>query len=184
MAASTAAVPLIVYVDNVILHDDVSEYSITEITQETLLLLSTVLVLVTAWRRADTRGFLMLVGGFFACMLIRELDFLFDVIRHGFWVYPAILTAAGTIACAAAWRKSVLPAAAAYVGTRSCVYMTIGLLVVLLLSRLFGSGRLIWSDIIATDQYKTLYKTIIQEGLELFGYIFVFYASCLLARKR
>ncbi|MEN6459547.1 MAG: hypothetical protein ABFC63_11540 [Thermoguttaceae bacterium] len=182
LAVLTAAVPLIVYVDNALLGNEVSEYSVTEIAQETLLLLSAILIFVQAWRHPEVRGFLVLVGGIFACMLIRELDFLCDMIHHGFWVYPALLTAAAALACAAVCRGTVLASLAAYTGTKSCIYMTIGLLIVLVLSRLFGSGHLIWSEFLATDHCKSLLKTVIQEGLELFGYVFVFYGSFLLTR--
>ena len=154
----------------------------TELLEDLLLLLSTTVFLAKAWGHFESRGFLVLVGGFFACMLIRELDFAFDVIHHGAWRYPAILTAAASIALAIACRKTVLAPMAAYVDTKSCIYVSIGLLIVMVFGRLFGSGRLIWIDIMGMD-YKGVYKTIIQEGLELFGYVFVSYGSCLLPRE-
>lgn len=35
----------------------------------------------------------MLVGGFFLCMLIREMDFAFDALWHGAWVWFALAVA-------------------------------------------------------------------------------------------
>lgn len=39
---------------------------------------------------ATQRGLYILVAGFISVMLIRELDTLFDMVWHGFWVYPAL----------------------------------------------------------------------------------------------
>jgi hypothetical protein len=182
LAALTAAVPLIIYVDSVICGNGVSEYSMTELMEDVLLLLAAIMFFTEAWRRPLSRGFFVLVGGFFACMLIRELDFAFDVIRHGAWLYVALLTAMASVALAIACRTTVFAPMAAYADTKSCIYVSIGLLIVMVFSRLFGSGRLIWTDIMGTD-YKSVYKAIIQEGLELFGYVFVGYGSCLLPRE-
>jgi hypothetical protein len=70
----------------------------------------------------------------------------------------------------------------AYLGSKSWIYVTIGLLIVLVLSRLFGSGWLIWNAVMG-EGYRAEYKAIIQEGLELFGYIFIFYGSWLLPER-
>ena len=56
-------------------------------------------------------------------------------------------------------------------------YIFIGLLIIIVFSRAFGTGSL-WHDIMG-DDYDTLYKNIIQEGLELFGYGLVLYGSML-----
>lgn len=45
----------------------------------------------------------------------------------------------------------------------------------MIFSRIFGSGTL-WKDVM-NDDYHHIYKTIIQEGLELFGYVFLFIGS-------
>jgi hypothetical protein len=108
LAMTAASVPLIVYIDSVVLGDGVSELSITEIAQEVLLLLSAFLFFVAAIRHPESRGFFVLVGGFFIAMLVRELDFLFDVIHHGSWLYAAISTTAASIAkimtqCSGRW---------------------------------------------------------------------------------
>lgn len=182
LAVLTAAVPLIVYVDSVVLGNGVSEYSMTELLEDVLLLFAAVEFLVEAWERPDARGFLVLAGGFFACMLIRELDFLFDMVHHGFWLYPALVTAVASVVVAIMYRRTVLAPMAAYADTKSCIYVSIGVLIVIVFSRLYGSGRLIWSDIMGTN-YRAEYKTIIQEGLELFGYVFISYGVCLLPRK-
>jgi hypothetical protein len=182
LAMAATSVPLIVYIDSVVLGDGVSECSITEIAQEVLLLLSAVVFFVAATRHPESRGFFVLVGGCFATMLVRELDFLFDVIHHGAWLYAAISTTAASIAVAFTNRDTVFEPMVAYLGSKSWIYVTIGLLIVLVLSRLFGSGRLIW-NVVMGGGYRAEYKAIIQEGLELFGYIFIFYGSWLLPER-
>jgi hypothetical protein len=182
LATAAASVPLVVYIDSVVLGDGGSERSITEIVQETLLLLAAVVFFVAAIRHPESRGFFVLVGGFFAAMLVRELDFLFDVIHHGAWFYAAILTTVASIAVALVNRDTVFGPMVAYLGSKSWIYVTIGLLIVFVLSRLFGSGRLIWNAVMNGD-YRAEYKAIIQEGLELFGYVFIFYGAWLLPER-
>ncbi len=182
LAALTVAAPMVVYIDVVQLGlDGIPEVSATEILEETLFLISAVLFLIEARRRPEARGFLTLVGGFFGCLLFRELDFLFDDISLGFWMFPAFLTLAVSVAYAMVYRKTILPGFAAFADSRSCIYISIGLLIVIVYSRMFGSGRLLWEKVMGAD-YKIAYKSIIQEGLELYGYTFIFYGSCLLRR--
>lgn len=182
LAALTVAAPLIVYVDVVLLGlDGIPEISVTEISEEALFFISAVLFLVEARRRPEARGFLVLVGGFFGCLLFRELDFLFDDISRGFWMLPTFLTLAASLTYAMVHRKTILPGFAAFADSRSCVYISIGLLIVILYSRMFGSGQLLWEKIMG-PAYRSIYKSIIQEGIELYGYTFIFYGSCLLRR--
>jgi hypothetical protein len=46
---------------------------------------------------------------------------------------------------------------------------------VLVFSRVFGTGSL-WRAIML-DEYQNLYKSVIQEGLELFGYLLIAYGT-------
>ena len=75
-----------VYIDVAWMNDALHETSFTEATQEALLAIVAILFFMAARQRPDQRGALTLVGGFYMCMLIRELDFLFDMIHHGSWV--------------------------------------------------------------------------------------------------
>lgn len=175
------AVPLALFVDCRMSGHGIREASITEISQETLILLAAVLFWREARRSPSSRGFLILAGGFFACMFIRELDFVFDEVCHGFWLCPAILTALASVAVALAYRQTILSSMADFFASRSSVYVSIGLLIVFVFSRLFGSHWL-WGEAMGAD-YKSDYKSIIQEGLELFGYGFIFFGAHLLRRE-
>lgn len=166
-----------VYIDIVVMGHELADRSVTEDIQEILILLSALMLLYGAWRLPASRGFLVLVAGFFACMLIREFDELLNSISHGFWIYPALLIAIVSIGWAIVCRDTVLVPMAAFIGTRAYYNILFGLLVVLIFSRIFGSGNLLWTDIMGED-FHWVYRSAIQEGLELFGYIFIAYGSC------
>lgn len=174
--------PLFLAIDIVILGDDVSETSLTEISQEALLLTSSLLFALGAWKHQTQRGFFILAAGLFGCMFVRELDGLLDNVSKGFWLWPALLVAAASIGSAAIfWRDTVLGPLAAFIDTKPYLHILFGLIVVLVFSRIFGSGALILEHV---PGYSQLLKTAIQEGLELFGYIFIAYGSSLLLRHR
>lgn len=159
-----------------------SENTVIQYTQESLILLSAILFSLSAWRRPESRGVLVLVAGLFGCMFIRELNNLLDNIASGFWVYPAVLLAATCIVYARYCGSAVLVPMAKYTQTRSYIYLSIGLLIVLLFSRVFGSGSL-WRELMMSD-YQVGYKKIIQEVLELQGYVLIAYGSWLAYRNK
>ncbi|WP_020682820.1 hypothetical protein [Marinobacterium rhizophilum] len=169
--------PLALLLDTVILNDEVSEFSATELSQEFLLLCSCVIFWRLSVRRPSGRGFYTLVAGFFSCMFIREQDALFDLISHGFWVYPATLTALTTLLLAASQRRSILPAMAAATRSMTFNYILTGLAILLFFSRVMGTGSL-WA-LVLPEVDEALIKNSIQESLELLGYILIFYGTLL-----
>jgi len=177
LAIPLTIVPFLVFIDVSVLKNGVGEISVTEFTQETLLATSAAIFFYRAWRKPEMRGFLILVAGFFTCMLIRELDVFFDYIWHGFWFWPAILTAGACIAGALfPWRNSVIRPMADFIETNAYMHILIGLLTVLVFSRIFGSGNLLWKDILGAG-YSSNFRSAIQEGIELYGYVFIAYGS-------
>ncbi len=168
-------VPVLAVVDAQLIGSAPSEASATEIAQELLLLISAGLFLSTAVRSIEMRPILLLASGFFATMLVRELDHFWDKVTHGFWVFPAVLVAALAIISAFQQQASVLSSWAKYARTRSYLQVSMGLLIILVLSRTFGS-QVIWRPILGNGDVP-LTKTVIQEGLELFGYLFVFWGA-------
>ncbi len=172
-----AAVPAIVLMDTVIIGHGIGETSITELMQATLILLSALIFAVSAWQHPQARGCLVLVAGFFGCMFIRECDYFLDKIAHGFWFYPALLLACGAIAYALHYRHTIVSPMAAYIDEKYHTYITIGLLILLVYSRLLGTG-ILWREVMNED-YQSLYKSVVQEGLELLGYVLIAYGSVL-----
>lgn len=175
--------PAMVYIDLNILKIGMQEFSFTEISQTFFLFLSIYFYFKISIAYKDQRGFYLLVSGFFACMLIREQDTYFDMINHGFWVYPAILVALFTIGFVfLRCRDSVLLPMANYVGTPSYYILVISLVIILVFSRVFGSGNLIWQPVMG-EAYLPVYKNVIQEGLELFGYILLMLSGFMLTKQ-
>ena len=176
------SIVLIIYIDTVIFDHGVSELSLTEITQEGLIFVSAIIFFALSKNQPESRGFLVLCGGFFTVMLIRELDGFFDEIKHGFWVYPAIVVTLITLIYAHKSPGTVSGPLVHYFQTSPFVYITIGLMIAIFFSRIFGSS-IIWR-VVMGDNYMTGYKAIIQEGVELLGYAFVFYGSVMLWIRR
>ncbi len=170
-------VPVAIWADMRLFNDGYSEMPCSELSQEIFVLISAVIFAVEASRRAHARGFLILVAGFFACLLVREGDAYLDRwVFQSFWIWPAGLIAISAVACAVGCRETILKPMALFVGTKSQLFITIGLVVLLAYSRTMGSGEMFWKHIINGPDYQVV-KTAVQEGLELFGYLFICYGS-------
>ena len=145
------------------------EASVTELAQESLILAAAFLFGFTAWRRPELRSLLALFAGLFGCMFIRELDAMFDIVFHGFWLYPALLLAAGSVIYATRCTRMSISESRELLMTSPFRLVCFGLLTVLVISRVAGTGKL-WSFILDSESAGHFYKNIVQEGLELWGY--------------
>lgn len=169
----SAIVAYIAKLDLCILHNEMGETSLTELAQLALLVFTTTCFLSTVPRHPENRGFTILATGLFACMTFREMDGFFDPISTSFWTIPValVLLACATLVSPAPVRTTILPGAAAFLRARSSDLMLFGLLIVLVFSRLYTSGHLIWNKLLGPGQHCV--QTYFQEGLELFGYLFI-----------
>ncbi|MCO5062631.1 MAG: hypothetical protein M9963_11685 [Kiritimatiellae bacterium] len=175
---------LVTYIDLAIVGNRIGEVSVTEITQEAFLLATALTFAYGARRFPDRRGFFVLMAGFFGCALLRELDNFLDVVWHGFWVWPVSALALGAVGYVAIrCRDSVVGPMARFIGTRSYYFMLFGLVVLLVFSRTFGSGRLLWKSLMG-EAYVSAFNTVVQEGIELLGYICIVYGSVALWFRR
>lgn len=172
------------WLDLAVFHTEILEISFTEITQEFLLFACALLFWLTPGV-AEQRGFKIIAGGFFACLLMRELDGLFDPISHSAWCWPFSLIA--LVCCFKAFKAShradTFAALAAFTRTSAFGTMATGL-GVLVFSRVFGMGTL-W-HLILDEGYARLAKTAVEEGIELLTYSMWFAGSVefyLMARK-
>lgn len=173
------SIPFILLIDILIIGHGVQEVSLTELTQEALILISALLFVINVFRRPRSRGFLVLVASLFFCMFIREMDdFLNKMVFDGFWFWPATFLAAGSTTYSMTCKETILAPMADFFSAKSGLYIFFGLIILLGLSRSFGSGNLLWKHIMG-ENYRFLYKATIQEGLELFGYMLICYGSCL-----
>ncbi len=175
LAVMITAVPAIVALDIEIFLYRSSEVSLTELTQSVLIFLSAIMFGIIAWRQPNTRGWMVLVSGLFACMFIREMDFWLDKIYKGLWFYPAMFTAITVIMYSIRQKQAMLPTFVEFTSTRSYPYIMTGLLILLLFSRLFGTGSF-WQEVM-TENYHPVYNRVIQEGIELLGYVLIAFGS-------
>lgn len=167
----------ILYTDIFYLQNMIEEESLVEYTQSLSLTILTLMFSRHAYRSPQWRGGFVLITGFFLCMLIRESDAIFDnLIRHGSWAYFAITTALVCIIYAFTHRQSTIDGLAQFAKQKEFHSFIIGLLTVLLASRLIGYGGL-WRFILYND-YPHVVKNIIEETTELFGYLIMLF-SCL-----
>lgn len=151
----------------------------TEIFQSLLLLACSGIYFLEARRDASMRGAMLLAGGFFGCMLIREQDYYFDMLSHGCWKWPAIVLALLCIGAAARTPRATLAGLAAFVRRRAFPMLLTGVVIVLVYSRLFGMGSL-WHTLLPDVDARAA-KNAIEESSELLGYLLIF-ASTLLMR--
>ena len=172
-AIIAASVVSCIYLD-ITVHKNIVENSFVEYGQELLLLLTTAIFGSMAIKKRS--GGLWLVTGFFGCALLREFDAFFDMIVHGAWKYFALVVIAFVFF--KAWRlgkENTIATLAAFMKTRAFIFIFIGLLIVLVYSRLFGMGEL-WKAIMGIDFNRTV-KNVVEEGSELWGYALVFWGT-------
>lgn len=167
----------LVFIDVNWMNDALHETSFTEIFQEVLLAVIALMFFAQAARQESLRYSLLLMGGFFTCMLIREMDFLFDEIHHGAWVWFALAVALICLWQAALHLSATLAGLVNFLRHPSWNMMAAGLLTILIFSRLFGMHEL-WERLML-DGYNRTVKNMAEEGTELLGYSF-----CLLASLR
>lgn len=159
LIAVMAAVPFIVYLDAVILAASISENSITEYLHNFLLLVAMIAFAGGAIKYPQMRGYLLMAVTLFSCMFIREFDSTFDKIVHGFWVFPMLAVLAGGTILVVRHRDTVVVPMLHHLQTRQATFVFIGVLMLIVFTRLFGTGSL-WEPIMGAD-YNAAYKSTI-----------------------
>ena len=152
----------------------IPEDSLTEYTQETLLAISPLLFLYKAKQQRMTG--LYLVVGLLSCMFIRELDAVFDLIFHGAWKFFALPTA---LLCVYLALREGLASASdhlkRFTASTSYLFFIAGLITILIVSRIVGMRAI--GEFIFCNNFHQSIKSFLEEGTELFGYIFLFMSS-------
>ncbi|AYA40439.1 hypothetical protein HZS38_08435 [Xenorhabdus nematophila] len=174
-ALMIAGVTGLLFLDVNYFHNGVGEDSLTEIFQALSLLTIAVLLFYEAKNNVRLRPALILMAGFFSCLLIRELDAYFDdILFHGAWSWLAIPLALICIGYACVKNKQSLFGLVHLTRHQSYSMMVCGLLCVLVFSRLFGIGVL-WQGLM-DEHFNRTVKNMVEEGCEMLGY-----AQCLIA---
>lgn len=183
LLALVMATPVaLLYADIHWLGNGVGEWSLVELTQLGFLATTVLAFVRVARARPDERGFAVLAAGFFACMLIRELDAVWDLLFHGLWSILVAAVASASLAHALRQRQATLAACARFLVSRAAAVMTVGLVLLLVYSRLFGATAL-WRGLLA-EHYVRVFKNAAEECTELLGYTLVMAAALTYAAQR
>ncbi|QFT57875.1 hypothetical protein FIU94_03475 [Sulfitobacter sp. THAF37] len=176
------ATPLALFYDTSVAGQPMSESTLTERLQVVLIVISMLAFATGAFFRMGHAGYTGAVTTLLACMAIRENDSAFDLVYHGFWLVPAL--AALAVGGAYTWshRAGAWAAFAAHLNTRPGTYFILGLLLLLVFSRLFGTGA-VWEGVMGAA-YTPEVKAAVQEGLELLGYFLLSYGAFLSLQNR
>ena len=170
--ATITAVCLIVNLsirfDYYILHG-IPEISLTE-TLQSIALAFIITCFYKATKAQNIKAGSILVLGFFSVLLVREFDFWFDKIAHGFWFYPAMLITFLALFTFFKRGKNSFKEFVTLLTLPGMNRVIIGVVLLVIFSRIFGTGSF-WRDVVSNDAF--LVKTIIQEGLELLCYCLV-----------
>ncbi|WP_053062498.1 hypothetical protein [Photobacterium aquae] len=166
---------LAIHADVILLHGTVQDNSVIESLQDVYLLTSCLLFITVAVRQPRQRGFAVLVGGFFAVLLIRELDGVLDYVYHGFWKVPALIVSGYAIWFAYKHKQDTLNDLARYLQHPTFSLMLGGMASLLIFSRIFGMSEL-WQALMG-DNYIHSVKNLAEEGVELLSYTLIVFAA-------
>lgn len=167
---------LTVRYDVLTLHNNIPEQSLTEWSEEILLTITAgSFLFISLTDRKYHHGFI-LISAFFYCILIRELDSFFDnLVFHGFWIYPAIITAITALYYSIQKRENTLNTLYLFVKNKNFPILCIGLAIIFVFSRLFGM-EVFWHQVMNSD-FQRIVKNIAEETTELLGYTIITYAA-------
>lgn len=153
----------------------ITENSITEWAQQLMLAVTVIAFFRVSVQNPPLKHAAILIGGFFAVMFIRELDFLFDYIAHGFWEFPAIAITVCAILYAYRGGKATLNQLAHIVNQPEMRILIAGVMLLLIFTRLFGMGSF-WQGVMH-DHYIRDVKNIAEEGTELLCYCLIAFGA-------
>ena len=162
-------------IDFVLLNGNVGEFSVTEMLQQLLLIVSSGSFVYLARKRNEVKNAAVLISAFFAVLFIREMDFWFDKLAHGAWVFPAALVAGSAIFYAVKNGKRTIDQLALILASPHMNLLVTGVMLLLVFSRLFGMGSF-WHNVMG-DDYVRAVKNIAEEGTELLAYCLIAFAS-------
>ncbi|SHO59020.1 hypothetical protein [Vibrio quintilis] len=149
----------------------IDEVSMTECVQQILLGITIVAFYRIKFHRPELRHSAILIAGFFTVLFIRELDFLFDEISHGFWVYPALLVTIAAVLYAVSGRQQAWFSLGSICSAPNMRLLIASLMILLVFSRLMGEASF-WK-LVMQDGYVRVVKNAIEEGIELLCYAMI-----------
>ena len=168
IVAISILVNLSIRVDYVLLGSTLGETSVTETLQLIMLAVASWSFFRVSRQESHVSHAAILISGFFAVLMIREMDYWFDMIHHGSWVFPALAITA--LACAKAYRggKGTVNGMAIILQSPYMKLLIGSVILLLVFSRLYGMGSF-WQHVMG-EHYVRDVKNISEEGIELLCY--------------
>ncbi|EDP57892.1 hypothetical protein [Vibrio sp. AND4] len=168
IVAISILVNLSIRVDYVMLGSSLGEISITETLQLIMLTIASWSFFRVSKQQSNVSHAAMLISGFFAVLIIREMDYWFDIIHHGCWVFPALAVTA--LACAKAYQggKGTVNEMATILQSPYMKLLIGAVILLLVYSRLYGMGSF-WHHVMGAHYIRDV-KNISEEGMELLCY--------------
>ncbi|BCN25685.1 hypothetical protein [Vibrio alfacsensis] len=168
IVAISILVNLSIRVDYVLLGSSLGETSVTETLQLIMLAVASWSFYRISKQEPQVSHAAILISGFFAVLMIREMDYWMDMIHHGSWVFPALAVTA--LACAKAYQggKATVNEMATILQSPYMKLLIGSVVLLLVFSRLYGMGSF-WQHVM-NEHYVRDVKNISEEGMELLCY--------------
>lgn len=168
MVAVSIVVNLSIRLDYVVLGSDLGELSITETLQLVMLAIASWSFFNLSKHMPELKHAAILISGFFAVLMIREMDYWMDMIHSGSWVFPALTVTA--LACAKAYQggKGSVNEMARILRNPHMKLLIGSVMLLFVFSRLYGMGSF-WRHVM-DESYIRDVKNISEEGIELLCY--------------
>jgi hypothetical protein len=181
IVAISILVNLSIRVDYVLLGSTLGETSVTETLQLIMLAVASWSFFRVSRQESHLSHAAILISGFFAVLMIREMDYWFDMIHHGSWVFPALAITA--LACAKAYRggKGTVNEMAIILQSPYMKLLIGSVILLLVFSRLYGMGSF-WQHVMG-EHYVRDVKNISEEGIELLCYSLIALSAVRIRRE-
>ena len=122
------------------------------------------------------KGGLALMGSLFVAMLVRENDHLLNIGGIPGWECVLVAYLAALALFERRHRNEILPGLYAFAKSPACPVMVVGLALLLVYSRLFGS-HLIWQYLVMDGDTHFAVRRMVEESEELVAYLVMLLAS-------
>lgn len=175
------SINIVIYIDVFFLKNNLSERSLTELAQSLFLIIIILQFKKTSHISKDYQAACVLICGFFSVLLIRELDYYFDMIFHGAWKYFAIPIALIAICFSFFKKNHTFKGLNLLLGEKYFNILLMGIAMLFIFSRIYGMGDF-WKGVM-NDHYIRDVKNISEEGIELLSYTVLLIGSFLTNRE-
>ncbi len=183
LIGSVALVPRLdidYFLGDFVLHET-SEYTWIELFEAVILSLTCLMFVMAAClhhrsRDESLKTMAILLCGLFGCLLIREMDYFLDYqLFDGAWQTLVSIILIAMVSYAVIKRSVFGDGFSRFVHSNSAGLIAIGMLILVIFSRLFGKGDF-WEALMGDHFFRPV-KDVAEEGVELLGMVVIFIGS-------